>query len=207
MTRTELLGEVKRIVPTLEGWCPPERAASFAATIIDEAVETSVCLGVYGGRDVIAMAMAHRLLGKGKCLAVDPWSATASAAGQTGEHRRWWSNQKLHDDVYASFMRAIDAAKLRQWIDVRRKRSADVEPPPNIGLLVVDGNHGPDAEGDVARWAPRVSRSGLVFCDDIAWTGGAVARAVKLLERLGFQRLRNDGGGAFFRRPTPAVLR
>ena len=72
--------------------------------------------------------------------------------------------------------------------------------PEQIGLLVVDGNHGEQSIRDVQRWAPNVTRSGYVYMDDLNWSGGAVQEAERLLLKMGFVPLWPRDEGAFYQR-------
>lgn len=192
--------EIRRIVPTLEGWCSPIRAARYATLIFERKLGVSVCLGVWGGRDVIAMALAHRALGQGKCVAVDAWSATASAAGQTGADHAYWNDQAKHDLVYQGFLERVRVLGLGAWVEVHRASSSDVAVPKDIGMLIVDGNHGPQSVKDVDRWAPSVAQNGVVFLDDLDWKGGSVRAAERRLLALGFKNAGPSDNGAFYER-------
>lgn len=97
-------------------------------------------------------------------------------------------------------MQKLTALELGPFVDVRRAKSGDVDAPDGIGLLVVDGNHGPDAIADVEKWAPHVVPNGVVFLDDLDWTGGAVREAAKRLEAMGFTHISNQDTGAFYER-------
>lgn len=207
----ELYQDIAELMPSLDGWCSPERAVDLAKLVVENEIGTSVVLGVWGGRDTFALAMAHRHIGKGKVLAVDPWQATASAIGQTGANAEWWADQQKHDLVYGRFMDNMKALGLEEWIDVRRAKSAEVEPPKDIGLLIVDANHGPDSIADVNKWAPNVALKGFCYADDIAWEGGSVVIAVKHLHALGFAKMFDRDTGVFLQRtklslPAPGIM-
>lgn len=191
---------VRDLIPTLDGWCPVERALEYVDIIREEHVTTSVCIGVWGGRDVLPMAMAHRSIGHGRVIAVDPWSADASVVDQSGANVDFWKNQEMHETVYKRFLEHLRHYNLEDWCDVRRMRSVESAVPGEIGLLIIDGNHGRTAIDDVLRWAPSVRSKGVVFCDDLGWEGGAVQAAVEELRRLGFEHERDADLGAFFRR-------
>lgn len=212
MTIDELHRPIRDTIPTLDGWCSPERAINLADLVIKSKARDSVCLGVWGGRDTFAMAMAHRFCGKGKCVAVDPFQAGASVQGQQAEaDREWWGSQERHDVVLNRFLGNSARLGLDPWISFQRTTSRDAVPPKQIGVLVVDGNHGPDSIADVEKWAPLVVRNGYAYMDDLNWTGGAVLKAVERLMSFGFEKLFERDTGAFFQRvslpaPTPDVL-
>lgn len=199
-TTPELFAKIEQLIPTLDGWCTPQRACELAAIVVGLKPQLTVCVGVWGGRDTFAMALAHKFNCRGKVMAIDPWSASASVQGQSGPDAQWWSSQERHDYVYGQFFANVQRLELSEQIDIRKSKASLVEPPSDIGLLIVDGNHGPESISDVERFAPNVSRGGIVYCDDIGWSGGSVQEAVALLQRMGFRDLYARDTGAFFQR-------
>jgi hypothetical protein len=197
---TEVYAKLEQLIPTLDGWCTPQRAIEIASFIIATKPQTSCLVGVWGGRDTFAAALAHKFNGKGKVLAIDPWKAKDSVVGQTGVDAEWWAKQDIHDLVYGRFIASMHSLGLNDYIDVRRQRSDEVEAPIAIGFLAIDGNHGDQAIHDVHRYAPKVVAGGVVYADDIGWSGGSVAKAVQDLMQLGFRHLYDRDTGAFFQR-------
>jgi predicted O-methyltransferase YrrM len=192
--------QIERLIPTLDGWCTPERACELAAIVVGLKPKTTVCVGVWGGRDTFAMALAHQYNGFGRVVAIDPWAAVASVQGQQGADAEWWASQERHDYVYGQFIANMHRLGLANFIEVNKAKAAAVEPPSEIGVLIVDGNHGPDSIADVERFAPRVVNGGVVYCDDINWAGGAVVEAVRRLKSMCFRELYTRDTGAFFQR-------
>lgn len=197
---SELFWQIEELVPKLDGWCIPSKACDFAAFILAFRPEVSVEVGVWGGRGTLSMALAHRFIARGRVIAIDPWSAEASVIGQAAVDAQWWGNQSMHDQVYAKFLKDIDQLNLQGWIEVQKKKSADAALPPVIHFAVIDGNHAEEAIADVDRIAPRVPVGGVIYLDDLQWTGGAVGRAADNLKGMGFTTLFERDQGAFFQR-------
>lgn len=199
----ELLKRLADFIPTLGGWCTVARAQHVAMTVLALRPQQSVVLGVWAGRDTFALALAHQIAG-GRVLAVDPWAAAASVEGQGEADAQWWSNQGMHEQVYAEFMQKRAMLGLEGVVDVFRGRSDDAQVPAEIGILLVDGNHGPQAVKDVDRWAPNVVVGGIVYMDDLHWSGGAVLEGVSHLLAMGFKEIYRPSGdgetGSFFQR-------
>lgn len=195
-----LFNEIESVIPTLDGWCTVDRACELAALVVGTRPQTTALLGTWGGRDTFALAMAHRRNKLGKVICCDPYQAAASVEGQGGKDAEWWSNQQMHDLVYQRFLDNIARLGLTPWIEFHKKRAADVAPPAHIGVLVVDGNHGPESIADVKRWAPHVPVGSWVYADDINWSGGAVKEAVAKLLKMGFVQRYERDTGAFFQR-------
>lgn len=197
---SELFTEIERIVPAIDGWCVAEKACDFAAIILALRPAYSVGIGVWGGRAELSMAMAHRFVGVGRVIAVDPWKAVDSVLGQEGANAAWWSDQAKHDLVYRRFVANVEAFGLGEWLDVRRQRSDEFTLPASAGLVVIDGNHAEQALADVERLAPLVPTGGIVYLDDLNWTGGHVQGAAGRLLAMGFVELFKRDQGAFFQR-------
>lgn len=200
MKTSELFWSIEQLVPTLEGWCIPEKACDFANFILAFRPEVSLEVGVFGGRGTLSMALAHQFIGKGRVIAVDPWSAQASAVGMTGKDAEYWRNQKMHDDVYRGFLANAERLNVMPWIEVQKVTSAKMVLPKRIDFAVIDGNHADEAIADADRIAPRVPVGGIIYLDDLNWTGGAVGRAADNLKSIGFAQLFAKDQGAFFQR-------
>lgn len=185
---TSLFAQINNAVNACHGWSTPLKCQIYASTVIALRPNNSVVIGVFGGRDVFAIALAHRQIGKGSVMAIDPWSQTASIEGQSGENADWWGKCD-HESVYQDFQTKLSALDVGGVVSVRREKSDAVIPPAQIDLLVIDGNHGPQAQRDVTRFASKVRIGGIVFLDDEGWVGGHVANAGKLLREMGFEKL------------------
>lgn len=197
---SDLFRQIEERLPPLDGWCTVERAGELAAAVVALRPLQSVVIGVWGGRDTFALAMAHKAIGHGRVWAIDPWSAKASVDGQAGANKEWWSDQAKHDLVYNRFMENLVDFGLTEFVTVFREKSDRVSPPTGIGVLVSDGNHGPQAIRDVERFAPNVVPGGIAYLDDIHWDGGAVGDSIDKLRKIGFKDLYTRDTGAFFQR-------
>lgn len=187
---TNLFQTIAELVPNLHGWCTPQKAQLLAASVLTLRPDTSVVIGVWGGRDTFALGLAHKEIGKGQVLAIDPWSASASIQGQNEANRAWWGNSPMHEQVYRDFLQKRGELGLNDWITVERMISDYATVPKRIdGTLVIDGNHGPQASKDVERFVPSVASGALVMLDDVNWEGGEVQKAKTRLLEFGFRSL------------------
>lgn len=199
MTHRELFKTIEEVIPTLHGWCSVERASEQAAMVLSLRPVFSVEIGVWGGRSTIAMALAHKLLGTGQVWAIDPWSREESIKGQTGANLEWWSNVD-HDLVYREFLAALKRLEIDDRVLVMRMPSREVNPPDGMGFVITDGNHSDEATSDMQRFGPKMRVGGIMFCDDLTWSGGGVQRGVEYLEQTGFRHLYNRDAGAYFQK-------
>ncbi len=187
---TSLFAQIEQLIPTLHGWASVDKCQKLAASVITIQPQTSVIIGVWGGRDTFALALAHKFIGKGRVLAIDPWVEVASVQGQTTDaDRQWWGNIS-HETVYLDFLKHRKSLGLEEVISVHRMISDYATPSKSIdGILVIDGNHGPNAVRDVERFAPSVEIGGIVLMDDANWSGNFVRQAIEILKQMGFRLL------------------
>jgi cephalosporin hydroxylase len=180
---------IEDVWKTTTGWCTWEKARVMVSVVM--ATRPDVCLeiGIFHGRSALPVALAQKMVGKGRFIAIDPWKASASVEGQSKVDTEWWNHQDMHEKAYDDFMGKRDYWKLQDVIEVHRMTSDEYDPKFEIGLLSVDGNHGEQAIKDVARYAPCIIIGGFLIIDDLKWNGGAVTRAVGLLPDMGFKEL------------------
>lgn len=197
---TTLFRQIELLIPTLHGWGSVSKAQTMAAAVIALRPEVSLEIGVFGGRTLFPLALAHKEIGKGRVMAIDPWQREASAAGQTGEHQKWWGTVADHEMVYQDFMRHCRDLCVAHLVSVHRQVSDNVNPPAVIDVFSLDGNHGPQACKDVQRFCPNVRKGGLLFLDDLNWEGGAVAKAAEQAKSMGFVELYRLDQGAVYQR-------
>jgi hypothetical protein len=196
-----LFTQIEEMTPRLHGWCSVPKAQILASAVIALRPKICVEIGVWGGRSLFPMALAMKELGRGAVIGIDPWQAEASVVGQVNEaDRKYWGHQPNHDLVYADFMGRIEPLGLTNILRVLRKKSDEVEPPEEIGILHIDGNHSDQAVKDVERFATKCPVGALCFMDDIGWSGGGVQRAVARLEAMGWRFLYNVDTSAVYQR-------
>lgn len=195
----KLFTEIADLVPKLHGWCSVEKAHTLASMVLSLRPEVCLEIGVWGGRSLLPMAMALRNLKQGVIYAIDPWSISASEQGQTGDNQKWWSTAN-HEVVYNDFVAHVHRTGTEKYVRIYRMKSDDFDPPPRIGILSIDGNHGPQAIKDVRRYVPSVSIGGFVVMDDLDWVGDTVKQAAGLLPDFGFKRLYPLGTGAVYQK-------
>ncbi len=171
----------------------------LAAAVITLRPDISVIIGVWGGRDTLAMGLAHREIGKGKVIGIDPWDASASIQDQNEANTKWWGTIS-HEAAYVDFLDKRAQLDLVEIIAVERMISDYFTPPAKIGLLVIDGNHGPQSIRDVERYAPSVPIGGLCMMDDVHWEGGYVRNATGVLMKMGFEALYKIDESVMFQR-------
>lgn len=199
-----LFADIEKVVSPLPGWCPVEKSIRMGAIVLALNSKVSVEIGVYGGRSFMGMALAHKAMGTGLLIGIDPWKNDAAMAGYDGANREFWQRNPL-EQIYRDFMALIYSTGTQNVTKILREKSDDVLPESEIDVLHVDGQHTEQAVTDVKRFAANVRIGGIVIMDDLSWTNGKdlpVLRASKALEALGFQVLYSLGTGGVFQRLT-----
>ncbi len=192
--------QIEQIQPSIPGWCDPEKSAVLASLIVAYRPALSVEIGIYGGSSFIPMALAHKAIGSGMILGIEPWDKKAAIEAQTtNEDRAWWDGQDL-EGLCSKFMSTLHELGLDNVTKIIRRKSDDVDVPPQISLLHIDGAHSDQAVRDTVRYAQQVVIGGFVVLDDLDWFGGGVKRAELRLQQMGFKRLYPLGTGAVFQR-------
>jgi predicted O-methyltransferase YrrM len=188
-TITEHFHQLDWMIPKMLGWCSLAKAQAFFCTVIALRPEISLEVGVFGGRSLIPLAMAHKEIGRGIVWAIEPWDKGIAIEAQTTEaDRKWWSDLDM-EAVYADFMRHVEMTGTGPFIRIIRSASDNVEPPAKIDFLHIDGAHSDQAGKDVERFAPRVRTGGMCCLDDLDWYGSGVRHAESKLLSLGFKQL------------------
>lgn len=196
---TELFLRIAEVQPKLPGWCTPEKSTILASIITCYRPALSVEIGIYGGSSFIPMAMAHKAVG-GMLVGIEPWDKKAAIEAQTtNEDRAWWDSQDL-EGLCQKFLSTLHSLGLDECTKIYRQKSDNVDVPPQIGLLHIDGAHSDQAVRDTVRFGQHVLIGGFVVMDDEHWHGGGVHRAIARLQQMGFKRLYSLGSGAVFQR-------
>lgn len=182
------------------GWTTLDKAQTLASAVFAVRPQISLEIGVYTGIGVISFALAHKAIGIGRVIGIDPYNAGASAEGQANDADRQFWEKLDHDMIYQECLSHIEQFKVQNLITLIRKRSDEVEPPQGIGVLRIDGNHGDAVIGDIERYCPNVVVGGLLFLDDLGWTGGSVRMAADELLKTGWVELYKIDDGAVFQK-------
>lgn len=197
---TDIFRRIEQITPRLSEWCPMTKAHTLASIIIAFRPALTVEIGIWQGASLIPMALAHRAIGFGRVIAVDPWQATASIQGQQNpEDVKWWGGVD-HEKAYQTFVTALAEEGVSQYVDIVRSTSDEFIPPAPINCLHLDGNHGEQALRDVQRFLPHMAPNSVWILDDYEWQGGGVRKACAALESAGWVEQYRLGTGGVWRK-------
>lgn len=172
----------------LDGWCPEEKARWTYDLVKSMPGPCSVVEdGVFGGRWLIAAAMALRERDSGYALGVDPYSRAAGMEGWEleSEHSVWWSTVDLAA-VRDRALKAIEELELQRWCGVVQSPIECVAESLHFDQSVIhlDGNHSEQAAlRDVRLLVPKLGYGGFLIFDDVHWPSVQPARR-ELKQRL-----------------------
>ncbi|MGC1819162.1 MAG: class I SAM-dependent methyltransferase [Casimicrobiaceae bacterium] len=182
--RHELLSRIESAITPLHGWGTIAKGMRLAELILEMQADVSVEIGVFGGRGVIPMAIAHKSLGKGYAVGIDPWEVRASVEGDnSAENNAWW--EKIdHDEIYEHFIRALVQNDVVRQCRVMRERSDTalrLFDDVSVSVLHQDGNHSEQVSvREVEIWSPKLRPGGYWVADDTDWATTRKAQAALL---------------------------
>lgn len=203
--RTELALPPQKVV--LEGWVTPEQGINMAELIISEKPDVIVEIGVFGGRSLIAQALALRENNKGRIYGIDPWKVDAALEGENQDNQKWWRGVDMHA-IHRGCVEAIWRLNLDKYVRIIRSSSQECyvmfkggEMRPDI--LFIDGNHSEIAScRDVQIYMNLVRPGGWIWMDDCNWPSTAAAQKMVLRDcairkDYGSYKLFQKSGGKF----------
>ena len=96
----------------LEGWCTKNKASLLIDLIFMLKPETIVEIGVWGGKSLVPMAYALKIMNNGMVYGIDPWDNEASIQEMEGDNFEWWSNVN-HEMIFQGLKSKISEFDLR----------------------------------------------------------------------------------------------
>lgn len=169
-------------LPTMQGWCSREKAHAMADLVLQIKPEVSVEIGVWGGRSLLALAIAHTQLARGHAYGVDPWSKDAALEDvQEKANLDWWAAQD-YDAIYEGCLQSmLNHAPVDRWTIYRATSQRAAGLFDAIDFLHVDGNHSEKSStGDIMAYLPKLVPGGYLLFDDVDWH--STKKAVSLVE-------------------------
>lgn len=197
--KTNKLGAAHPIdttVPFLQGWSSVKQCKTLYDLVKSLKCKVSVDLGIFGGRTLFSMALAHKENEYGVCYGIDPWSVEACCEGNNDtENNEWWANHVDFKQLYTDVVQLMIKEDLTDYSNIIRFKSDEaVGLFSKIGVLSLDGNHSTEIScKDVANYAPFIVEGGYIMMDDTKWP--TVQPALELILNYGFEEvMRYDEG-------------
>jgi len=193
---------IEEINPKQDGWCSLNKATNLAAIVVAIRPKLSIEIGVYAGRSLIPLALAHKEVG-GMVVGIDPWTTDAAIEGYDDANREFWSKQGNLERVKKETYFWLQRFDLHPMTEIIEKKSDDVE-PMECQLLHVDGQHTDQAVRDVLRFTAPMKRGSFIIMDDVNWNNGGkfqVSDACNWIQKNGWNRVYDLDSGAVFYKP------
>jgi hypothetical protein len=182
------------------GWTEPEKAHIMAAFVCALRPSISVEIGTWAGKGLVTLGLAHKHIDFGMAIGIDPYSQEASSEGQVSEADRQWWGTTDHEWALRTCTENVLKYKVETHVTLIRSKSQDCDPPEHIGLLRIDGNHGPVVLDDIKRYCPNCDVGAILFLDDLNWSGGSPLQGAELLRNSGWRELYTLGDGLVFQK-------
>lgn len=161
---------------TFLGWCSPEKRDYLMNWITTYKPKVIAEIGVFGGACLIPMAIAGQPHGA-KTVGIDPWEVGPCLAGMVEQaNRDWWAQHSSLKNAYHAAKDAVAKFELKNtelWVGTSNHYKDSFQ-DNEIGVLSIDGNHGPQAILDAKNYFRKVAPGGLIACDDTDWVEGGV---------------------------------
>lgn len=204
MSQADVDAIIERELPGLPGWCAVEKGRRMA----ELARGASLCveLGVFGGRGLVAMALALKDQGFGCADGIDPFTAAAALEGSNDSaNDEWWAHLDLGaiERVAREALQRLNLGWHAKLVRARSLDAAGFYGDGTLDLLHQDSNHSVEVScGEVALWAPKIRAGGYWIFDDADWP--STQRAQRELSARGFEELEDHVQWKIYRRqPTP----
>ena len=163
--------QVVTYMEQLDGWCAPEKGCFLADLVSKTKPKVIVEIGVWGGKSLVPMAYALKLLNQGGVVyGIDPWESKESVQWIMEEANRAFWGWADHNWILQRLLEKIDQFDLGDQIGLIKSTSEKAAPIHSIDILHVDGNHSDYTSYlDVTKWVPLVNSGGWIIFDDMTW--------------------------------------
>jgi hypothetical protein len=186
--------ELDAIIGGLEGWCTPQKARVLYDLVLKTDSQLSVELGVFGGRSLIPMALAHKYKARGFVTGVDAWEVQAAVEALADQRDRdWWGTVDL-ESIYIRFLQAMidnEVTYHGRWIRAKSEDAVRMFGDGTVTILHQDSNHSELVScQEVRLWSSKVLSGGYWIMDDTDWL--STRKAQGLLLQFGFRIIRDE---------------
>lgn len=196
-----LLKDHLEFVEKIEGWCSKEKAMHLADFAASEGVETSLELGIYCGKSLLATAGGFIHKKKGMAWGVDSWRLDPCLVGFPKDAANWEkvNFSKIYYDFISNY-KFLNCFEHCNWIRATSQEAFGFFEKFVFDLLHVDSNHGAETNlWEIEHYFSLVRSGGIIVLDDIDWE--SVTPCLQYVqERCGTPFL-NYGEWAAFRKP------
>lgn len=160
-------------INTINGWCTPEKSQELYNLVHSQKSNITVELGVYGGRSLISMALAHKEMNLGFVLGFDAYSTKVCTEGTNSPlNNDYWQ----HQDLQKIYHECIDSIKkfgvddFASVIKLKSQTAGILFKDESIDIIHQDSNHNVETIiAELELWTPKLKKGGLWIADDVQW--------------------------------------
>lgn len=162
-----------RKLDSIPGWCSEHKANELYKLVIGQQSTITCELGTYGGRSLIAMALAHKDMNNGFALGFDAYNNKVCTEGTNSPlNNDYWEKQDLQK-IYKDCIDAIKNLGVDDYASVVKLKSQTAGilfPNESIDIIHQDSNHNVETiSAELETWTPKLKKGGLWIADDVQW--------------------------------------
>ena len=159
---------------SIHGWCTVEKALALMNLVFQSRPKLSVELGVFGGKSLIALAIASKQINSdSKVVGIDAWQAQASLEGTNDKANDDWWSKINYDEFYEYTKKLMIENNVDSIVELWRSKSEDVcdkFEDNSIDILHQDSNHSEEIScREVELYDNKVKSGGFWVFDDTDW--------------------------------------
>ena len=159
---------------SIHGWCTAEKSLTTMNLILENQAKTCLELGVFGGRSLVAIAIAAKKVSPtSKVIGVDAWTAQASLEGTNDKANDDWWSKVDYNDMYAYTKKIMIENGVDSVVELWKCKSnecVDRFEDKSLDLLHQDSNHSEEIScEEVELFWNKVKVGGHWIFDDANW--------------------------------------
>lgn len=206
---------MNQILLSTPGWCTPEKQQELHNLVLKtynefEGIEIkSVELGVFGGKSLFPIALAHKELNAGKALGIDTWDNEAPLEGTNSpENNHWWANLDIAG-IETTCRKNLIALELQKHCLLKKARTTDEAftkiADDSVTLIHQDSAHNREVIiKELLFWAPKLKVGGYWVADDTDWV--EAQEGYSTLSLFGFELVEDYGKWAVYQKKTSPIV-
>lgn len=149
-----------------DGWCTEGKAQALYDLVLKSDSMITIELGVFAGKSLIPMALAHREKKSGFVIGIDAYSSAVCTEGSNSPlNDDWWKNKVDLHKIYHQSIDNINRFKVDDYACIVKMRSQDAAKimfrHNHIDIIHQDSNHNPETILEEAKlWTPFLKTGG-----------------------------------------------
>lgn len=167
-----------KVLSNWNGWCSEEKMRKLYELVHQTHRQfggeiLTVEQGVFAGKSLFPMAIAHKELQAGVCWGIETFDNVAPLEGKNHhDNDKYWANVDM-DVVYAQFLQGNINFKLRgycKWLHMKSYEAAKYFEDNTVTLCHLDSAHNEEViTKELESWTPKLKVGALLICDDTSW--------------------------------------